>query len=151
MMKKNKGSSLITVVIIFSILITVGTALLSMTIGDYKMRTKESKRIENLYGSDSGLDVAYDIMIKTFDSATQFGDEEVKALKSKDGNPDSPNDTQYKEYQKEIYYWKHYNDDKDESHKISKTKIKEEIEKERKKLKFLLIKNLEEHLKISYM
>ncbi len=140
MMKKNKGSSLITVVIIFSILITVGTALLSMTIGDYKMRTKESKRIENLYGSDSGLDVAYDIMIKTFDSATQFGDEEVKALKSKDGNPDSPNDTQYKEYQKEIYYWKHYNDDKDESHKISKTKIKEEIEKRKKEIEILINK-----------
>ncbi|NFA43534.1 hypothetical protein EXM65_13335 [Clostridium botulinum] len=83
MRNKNKGSSLITVVIIFSILITVGTALVSMTVGDYKMRTKESKRIENLYGSDSGLDVAYDIMVKTFDEAVKFGEFNARKLKIK--------------------------------------------------------------------
>ncbi|MBN1069120.1 DUF2572 family protein [Clostridium botulinum] len=82
MRKKKKGSSLITVVIIFTILITVGTAMLSMTVGDYKIRIKESKRIENLYKSDSGLDVAYDVIIKTFDGAVKFGDFKARQLKS---------------------------------------------------------------------
>ncbi|MBY6914937.1 hypothetical protein FDB64_13010 [Clostridium botulinum] len=102
MRNKNKGSSLITVVIIFSILITVGTALVSMTVGDYKMRTKESKRIENLYGSDSGLDVAYDIMVKTFDEAVKFGEFNARKLKIKaekysDESGLGPNVDSYKE------------------------------------------------------
>lgn len=138
MRKKRKGSSLITVVIIFSILITVGTAILSMTVGDYKMRVKESKNIENLYESESGLDVAYDITVKTFDAAVQYGNKEVQALKSKDGNPDSPNDVQYKDYQEQIYYWKHYNDGKDETHKKSRKEIKEEIEKIKKNIEILI-------------
>ncbi|SFD09114.1 hypothetical protein [Clostridium uliginosum] len=82
MRKKKKGSSLITVVIIFSILITVGTAVLSMTVGDYKMRIIESKKIENLYSSESGLDVAYDIIVKTFDKAAKFGDFKAKQFKA---------------------------------------------------------------------
>ncbi|GAA0077212.1 hypothetical protein UT300005_15900 [Clostridium sp. CTA-5] len=138
MRKKKKGSSLITVVIIFSILITVGTAMLSMTVGDYKMRVKESKNIENLYGSESGLDVAYDITVKTFEAAVQYGNKEVQALKSKDGNPDSPNDAKYKDYQEQIYYWKHYNDGKDETHKKGRKEIKEEIEKIKKNIEILI-------------
>ncbi|NFN80007.1 hypothetical protein FDB25_06215 [Clostridium botulinum] len=91
--KKKKGSSLITVVIIFTILITVGTAMLSMTVGDYKIRIKESKRIENLYKSDSGLDVAYDVIIKTFDGAVKFGDFKARQLKSGNatGGPNKEN------------------------------------------------------------
>ncbi len=93
MRKKKKGSSLITVVIIFTILITVGTAMLSMTVGDYKIRIKESKRIENLYKSDSGLDVAYDVIIKTFDGAVKFGDFKARQLKSGNatGGPNKEN------------------------------------------------------------
>ncbi|WP_252247633.1 hypothetical protein [Clostridium sp. ZS6] len=93
MRKKKKGSSLITVVIIFTILITVGTAILSMTVGDYKIRIKESKRIENLYKSDSGLDVAYDVIIKTFDGAVKFGDFKARQLKSGNatGGPNKEN------------------------------------------------------------
>lgn len=138
MKKKNKGSSLITVVIIFTILITIGTSLLSMTVVDYKLRTKESKRIENLYASDSGLDIAYDIMIKTVNCAIKFGDREVQALKSKDGNPDSPNDKLFKDYKDKIYSWKHYNDGKDKDNKISNEKIKEEINKIKEKMEILI-------------
>ncbi|MBW6410208.1 hypothetical protein [Clostridium weizhouense] len=82
MKRKKKGSSLITVVIIFSVLITVGTAMLSMTVGDYKMRVKESTQIKNLYSSESGLDSAYYIIIKTFDKAAEYGDFKVKQLKA---------------------------------------------------------------------
>ncbi|WP_252229378.1 hypothetical protein [Clostridium sp. ZBS15] len=101
MKKKQKGSSLITVVIIFTILITVGTALLSMTVGDYKMRIKESRKIKNLYSSDSGLDVAYDVIVKTFDGAVKFGDFKARQLKAgqcKGG----PNLEKYNEAKKEF-------------------------------------------------
>ncbi|BCZ45244.1 hypothetical protein psyc5s11_13110 [Clostridium gelidum] len=85
MVRKKRGSSLVTVVIISGILITVGTAMLSMTIGDYKMRTTESTRIENLYSSESGLDVAYDVLIKTFDAAAIYGVNQVEKYKKTDG------------------------------------------------------------------
>lgn len=81
MVRKKRGSSLVTVVIISGILITVGTAMLSMTLGDYKMRITESTRIKNLYSSDSGLDVAYNILVKTFDAAAQYGVGEVDTYK----------------------------------------------------------------------
>jgi type II secretory pathway pseudopilin PulG len=60
-LKKKKGSSLITVILIFAILLTVGTSVLTMSVSDYKSRIVESKRIENLYGADSGIDTAYNI------------------------------------------------------------------------------------------
>lgn len=84
MVRKKKGSSLITVVILSGILITVGTAILSMTVGDYKMRITESTRIKNLYSSESGLDGAYDILIKTFDAAAVYGVKEVESYKKTD-------------------------------------------------------------------
>ncbi|GKU26427.1 hypothetical protein CFOLD11_32540 [Clostridium folliculivorans] len=77
-MKKKKGSSLITVICIFAILITVGTSVLSMTASDYKSRVIESKRIENLYGADSGVDTAYNItgsVLKTIiDKSNSFAE-----------------------------------------------------------------------------
>ncbi|AOR24623.1 pilus assembly PilX N-terminal domain-containing protein [Clostridium taeniosporum] len=101
MRKKKRGSSLITVVIIFTILITVGTAMLSMTVGDYKMRIKESRRVQNLYAADSGLDVAYDIIVKTFDEAVQFGDFKARQLKVKD-NRVGPNAELYEKAENEL-------------------------------------------------
>lgn len=82
MRRKKKGSSLVTVVIIFAMLIIFGTAMLSMTTGQYKLRIKESKRIENLYGSESGLDVAYNIIIKTFDAAATYADNCAERFKA---------------------------------------------------------------------
>ncbi|NFH68163.1 hypothetical protein FDC35_16210 [Clostridium botulinum] len=105
MKRKRRGSSLITVVIIFSILITVGTATLSMTVGDYKMRVKESKRIENLYGADSGLDVSYDIIVKTFDEAVKFGDFKARQLKDEncsDNLKEGPKADEYKKAKEDL-------------------------------------------------
>lgn len=81
MIRKKRGSSLVSVVIILGMLVTVGTAMVSMTVGDYKMRMTESTRIKNLYSSESGLDVAYDILIKTFDSGIQYGMQKVEDYK----------------------------------------------------------------------
>lgn len=84
MVRKKRGSSLVIVVIISGILITVGAAMLSMTLGDYKMRMTESTRIKDLYSSESGLDRAYDILIKTFDAGAIYGVNQVDDYKKTD-------------------------------------------------------------------
>lgn len=81
MRKKRRGSSLVVVVIIFGMLIVFGTAMLSMTTGEYRLRTQESKRVENLYSSESGLDLAYNIIIKTFNAAVIYGDKKAEEFK----------------------------------------------------------------------
>ena len=80
MRRKKKGSSLIYVIIIFMFVTTVSTAMISMISANYRARVTENKRIENLYGSDSGIDVAYNIMGKTFDAATRYGYYRIKTL-----------------------------------------------------------------------
>ncbi|WP_270566481.1 hypothetical protein [Clostridium beijerinckii] len=80
MRRKKNGSSLIYVIIIFMFITTVSTAVLSMVYGNYTARVIEGKRVENLYGSDSGIDVAYNILGKTFDAATKYGYYRVKTL-----------------------------------------------------------------------
>ena len=53
---KKKGSTLITVVAIFAILFTVGTAIISLTLSSYRLRNVQTKNLESLYSSESGLD-----------------------------------------------------------------------------------------------
>lgn len=102
MKRKKEGASLIVVVIVFMFVTTVSMAMLSMVAGNYKARVMESRRIENLYASDSGLDVAYNIMAKTFDSATKYGYYKVQALKSLQGNSDNINYVNYKKLEDDI-------------------------------------------------
>lgn len=66
---KKKGSSLITVIIFMMFLMIVGVSALTTTMMDYKARVNESNRIENLYGAESGLEIAYDILLKASDYA----------------------------------------------------------------------------------
>lgn len=80
MRRKKSGSSLIYVIIMFMFISVVSTAMLSMISANYTARVAENKRVENLYGSDSGIDVAYNIMGKTFDAATKYGYYRVKTL-----------------------------------------------------------------------
>lgn len=82
MKRKKQGASLIIVVIIFMFVFSVSTAMLSMVASNYKARAAESKRIENLYASDSGLDVAYTIIGKTFDAASKYANFKVKKMQS---------------------------------------------------------------------
>lgn len=68
-MKRKKGSSLITVIIFLMFLMIVGATTITMVTMDYKFRLNESERIENLYGAESGLEIAYDILLKVSDYA----------------------------------------------------------------------------------
>lgn len=100
MKRKKQGASLIIVVIVFMFLFTVSTAMLSMVASNYKARVTESKRVENLYASDSGLDVAYNIIGKTFDAATKYGYWKVEELKSKTNK--GPYNDKYKDIEDDI-------------------------------------------------
>ena len=72
-LKKKKGSSLITVLLIFAILSISGLSVLSLTVTDYNLRMTASKKTQSLYASDSGLNVVYGIMKKVISQAIQKG------------------------------------------------------------------------------
>lgn len=76
--KKKKGSTFVIVVIVMAIIFMTGTTILAVTANDYKMRINQSKKLQNLYEADSGLDVVENIIIKTSQEAIKYADKEVK-------------------------------------------------------------------------
>lgn len=98
MRRKKKGSTLIIVVIIFMFIMCVCVGMLSLAAGNYSARISESKKIENLYSSESGLDNAYNIMVKTFSAAAQYGNYSVAQLRD---NTNSPNNNTYIKLEKD--------------------------------------------------
>lgn len=70
-MEKTKGSTMITILISMTFIIMVGVVSLSVILNDYKMRLNDSKNVANLYGAESGLDMAYNILVKVFDYAVE--------------------------------------------------------------------------------
>lgn len=75
---KKKGSSFVVVVFVTAILFTTATTMIAVVTNDYKSRINESKKIENLYQSDSGLDIAYNIIVKNSDTAVVYAKNRVK-------------------------------------------------------------------------
>ncbi|WP_294392315.1 hypothetical protein [uncultured Clostridium sp.] len=80
--RKRKGSSLIFTVIIFMFVMIVSGAMLSMVGSNYVERVVEGKRLQNLYGAESGLDTAYNVVVKTIDNANQAAYKEVEDFKN---------------------------------------------------------------------
>jgi len=78
MKKRKRGSTLVVVVITMTIIFIIGTVILSLAAGNYKVRINESKRLQNLYEADSGLDVVENIIIKTVQEAIKYADKKVK-------------------------------------------------------------------------
>ena len=72
MSKKRRGSTEIIALFIFSIILTTATAILSLVSTDYKMKIKSSNAIQNLYESDSGLNMVYNSIVKNCDSAVVY-------------------------------------------------------------------------------
>ncbi|WP_291572437.1 hypothetical protein [Clostridium sp. UBA4548] len=89
MRAKKKGSALLTVILVFGILVTVGSAVMTVALSDVKLRVTESKRVQNLYGSESGLEETYGVMSKYVDESIEAGNNKVKiyleTLNSEDG------------------------------------------------------------------
>ncbi|MDU2682277.1 MAG: hypothetical protein E7C50_10355 [Clostridium sp.] len=94
--KKKKGSTFVTVVVVMAIIFTTGTTILAVTANDYNMRINQSKKLQNLYEADSGLDVVENIIIKTSQEAIKYADKEVKKkfteLDDKDRSKDKINE-----------------------------------------------------------
>ena len=84
---KKKGSSLVVITVVMAILFTTSTAILTLVTSDYKMRINESRRIENMYKADSGLDVVYNVIVKNSEAAILKASKEV-TKKYKDSTED---------------------------------------------------------------
>lgn len=76
-MKKKKGSSLIFVLVTFSIITTFGFAVLSLTLISYQKRFVEATEKRSQYFSESGLDVTYGIIGNIVDEAIIQGNTAV--------------------------------------------------------------------------
>lgn len=94
--RKKKASTFVIVVVVMAVIFTTGTTILAVTANDYKMRINESKKLQNLYEADSGLDVVENIIIKTSQEAIKYADKEVKKeftkLDDKDRSKDKINE-----------------------------------------------------------
>ncbi|MGH4118663.1 hypothetical protein [Clostridium sp.] len=78
-MKKNKkGSSLLLVLIVCSILSILGMSMISMATSNYKMKILKGNIKTNMYASESGIDESYGIIGKMVDEAIIKGNDEVK-------------------------------------------------------------------------
>lgn len=122
-MKKSKeGAAYIVTIIIFMFVTIVSVAFLSMITSNYYGRISESKRTQNLYGSESGLDTTHNIIVKNIEASSFYGNEKVKELKK-------AKDITYDEYKAltdndkkalyalyaDIEYWKYYNGNLEEN------------------------------------
>ncbi|SCI38396.1 MULTISPECIES: DUF2572 family protein [unclassified Romboutsia] len=121
MKKNNKGSSLITVVIVLAVIFTMGTAIIGLLNVNYRIRVKENRRLQNLYASEAGIDVTYNIIANTFEYAVDEAykkvqsdidiseeqknekfKEEFKAFISNKYNSNSDNSSMYDEFKNNI-------------------------------------------------
>lgn len=119
MRKSKEGSTLIVTIILFMFATIVSIAFLSMITSNYYNRVSENKRIQNLYGSDSGLDVTYNIIAKTIEASSVYGSEEVKKFKKDYEEMDFSDYTSITSNEDDlkilyalyadIEYWKYYN------------------------------------------
>lgn len=75
---KKKGSTFVIVIVLMSIIFTLGSAILAVTISDYKIRISESKKLQNLYLADSGLDIVENIISKSTQQIIKYADMKVK-------------------------------------------------------------------------
>ena len=77
-LRKKKGSSLIMVVFITAIIFTTATSMIALVTTDYKHRINDSKRLQNLYQAESGLDIVNNVIIKNSDAAIVYANAKVR-------------------------------------------------------------------------
>lgn len=98
-MKKKKGSTLLSVTVFTAVIITVAVASLSVVANDYKMKVNESKKVANLYGAESGLNMAYNVLVKVFNYAVDVANHTVEAQFDNDLNLDESQEENNKIFQ----------------------------------------------------
>ncbi|WP_035289729.1 DUF2572 family protein [Clostridium sp. KNHs214] len=78
MLKKKKGSTLYMVLIIMSILFVFGTAMFTLALSTNNTRYLKSDIKGNLYGAESGLDIAYSIVNEHVKRAVKEANDQVE-------------------------------------------------------------------------
>ena len=74
---KKKGSSLVAVLVICSIILVTATTMIGVATTDVRMRMNESKKLQNLYKADSGLEIFNNIILKDSEAAIVYAQEKV--------------------------------------------------------------------------
>ena len=75
---KKKGSSLVAVLVICSIILVVASTMIGVATSNVRMRMNESKKLQNLYKADSGLEVVNNIILKDSEAAIVYAQQEMK-------------------------------------------------------------------------
>lgn len=75
---RKKGSSFVMVVIMTALIFTTATAMIALVTTDYKNRITQSRRLENMYGTDAEVDVVYNSIVKNCDAAVIYANHKVK-------------------------------------------------------------------------
>ena len=78
-LESKRGSSLVMVLIVFSILSILGVTLLSLAVFNFKMKTVDRKVKAAFYLSEAGLDEAYGVVVNGVKNAIESGYANVKA------------------------------------------------------------------------
>ena len=67
------------VVFITAIIFTTATSMIALVTTDYKHRINDSKRLQNMYQAESGLDVTYNVITKNCDAAVVYANAMTRA------------------------------------------------------------------------
>lgn len=78
MKKVKKGSSLISIVIVFSLLVIACTTLMFAIVNGYKFRITNNTRVKNLYASESGLEKSYANVSNLIDKSIEEANKAVE-------------------------------------------------------------------------
>ncbi|MGI6587634.1 MAG: PilX N-terminal domain-containing pilus assembly protein [Peptococcia bacterium] len=76
-LNNNKGSALAMVIIIITILSTLGLAVMSLSLAHYKVGMMDKKAKLSFYMAESGLEQAYKVMLEEIGEAIKAGNEQV--------------------------------------------------------------------------
>jgi hypothetical protein len=66
------------VVIMTALIFTTATAMIALVTTDYKNRITNSRRLENMYGTDAEVDVVYNSIVKNCDAAIVYANHRAK-------------------------------------------------------------------------
>ena len=77
MFKKNnkKGATLAYVIVVLAIVATIGTAIVALSLSNYKAIIVHGKKTENLYMSESGLAKVQDVLKEVTAKAIDDGND----------------------------------------------------------------------------